>query len=101
MRLRKGIPSHGRRNILVARFDAVKNANFSTSMPFIPPRMLQAQERRTLPNYYHIAQVSFTARAVKQSVANLLSGLDYVERLRAQSSINDETQINTETAAGV
>ena len=55
MRLRKGIPSHGRRNILVARFDAVKNANFSTSMPFIPPRMLQAQERRTLPNYYHIA----------------------------------------------
>ena len=65
--------------------------------------MLQAQERRTLPNYYHIAQVSFTTRAVKQSVANLrmLSGWDYVERLRTQSSINDETQINTETAAGV
>ena len=74
MRLRKGILSHGRRNTLVARLDAVKNANFSTNMPFIPPRTLQGQERRTLPNYYHIAQVFFTTRAVEQSVANLLSG---------------------------
>ena len=76
MRLRKGIPSHGRRNTLVARLDAVKNANFSTSMPFIPPRtLLQAQERPTSPNYYHIAQVPFTPRAVEQAVANFLSGL--------------------------
>ena len=76
MRLRKGIPSHGRRNTLVARLDAVKNANFSTSMPFIPPRtLLQAQERPTSPNYYHIAQVPSTPRAVEQAVANLLSGL--------------------------
>ena len=74
MRLRKDIPSHGRRNTLVARLDAVKNANFSTSMPIIPPRTLQVQERRTLPNYYYIAQVSFTTRAVEQSVANLLCG---------------------------
>ena len=46
MRLRKGIPSNGHRNTLVARLDAVKNANFSTSMPFIPPRRYKHKNDR-------------------------------------------------------